>query len=86
MSSADLNRYIKEHLKRQPKTLSMSQIEELVEYDAWLDEQRGLTQRAADEVLGCPSCSLGLCPDGNGGYVPCTICGNTVQPKSALHR
>ena len=54
MSSADLNRYIKEHLKRQPKTLSMSQIEELIEYDAWLDEQRGLTQRALD--LACAEC------------------------------
>lgn len=38
----------------------------------------------ADEVLGCTSCRSGLCPDGKGGYVPCTICGNTVQPKSAL--
>jgi len=48
MSSANLNRYIKEYLKRQPKTLSMSQIEELVEYDAWLDEHGGLTPRAVD--------------------------------------
>lgn len=57
MSSADLNRYIKEHLKRQPKTLSMSQIEELIEYDAWLDEQRGLTQRALDFAPRCPKCN-----------------------------
>lgn len=57
MTSANLNRYIKEYLKRQPKTLSMSQIEELVEYDAWLDAQGGLTPRALDV---CPEC------DGNG--------------------
>lgn len=48
MTSANLNRYIKEYLKRQPKILSMSQIEELVEYDAWLDTQSGLTQHAPD--------------------------------------
>ena len=53
MTSANLNRYIKEYLKRQPKTLSMSQIEELVEYDAWLDTQSGLTPRAADLLLRC---------------------------------
>jgi len=23
----------------------------------------------------CPSCELGLCPDGRGGFIPCTICG-----------
>lgn len=51
MSSANLNRYIKEYLKRQPKTLSMSQIEELIEYDAWLDTQSGITQRALDGAL-----------------------------------
>ena len=45
MSSANLNSYMKEHLKRQPRTLSMSQIEELIEYDAWL-ESRSPTLRA----------------------------------------
>lgn len=54
MSSANLNRYIKEYLKRQPKTLSMSQIEELIEYDAWLDTQSGITKRAADLPTGFP--------------------------------
>ena len=48
--------------------------------------RRGLTSRALDAGLGCPSCSLGLCPDGNGGFIPCTICGNTVQPKTALRQ
>ncbi len=75
MSSATLNRYIKEHLRKQPRTLSMSQMEELIEYDAWLDTQYGLPG-------SCPSCESGLCPDGNGGYIPCTICGNTVQPEN----
>lgn len=40
----------------------------------------------ADQVLGCASCRYGLCPDDKGGYIPCTICGNTAQPKSALRR
>ena len=48
MSSANLNSYMKEHLKRQPRTLSMSQIEELIEYDAWL-ESRSPTLRAPDK-------------------------------------
>lgn len=61
MSSANLNRYIKEYLKRQPKTLSMSQIEELVEYDAWLDEHGGLTQRALD--LAVCTCSTRPTPN-----------------------
>lgn len=30
--------------------------------------------------IGCPSCQYGLCSDGRGGYIPCTVCGNTVQP------
>ena len=47
MSSANLNSYMKEYLKRQPRTLSMSQIEELIEYDAWL-ESRSPTLRAPD--------------------------------------
>jgi len=38
---------MKEYLKKQPRSLSMSQMEELIEYDAWLDT-RGLTLRAAD--------------------------------------
>ena len=68
MSSANLNRYIKEYLKRQPKTLSMSQIEELIEYDAWLDAQSGLTKRALDGAkCAAPDCeepaiyTIGLC-------------------------
>ena len=48
MSSQNLHRYMKEYLKFQPKTLSYSQIEELIEYDAWLESQSGLTPRAAD--------------------------------------
>ncbi len=44
------------------------------------DYARKPTSRAPDK---CPSCSLGLCPDGNGGFIPCTICGNTVQPEIA---
>lgn len=56
MASKDLNRYIKEYLKRQPLTLSMSQMEELIEYDAWLDEQRGTTTRAVDLPIVCADC------------------------------
>jgi hypothetical protein len=48
MASKDLNRYIKEVLKFEPRILSMAQMEILIEYDAWLDEQRGLTQRVPD--------------------------------------
>ena len=55
MSTKDLNRYIKEYLKRQPRTLSMSQMEELIEYDAWLDEQRGTTTLALDAANAAPA-------------------------------
>ena len=44
---------------------------------------RGLTSRALDAGQGCPSCERGLCPNGSGGFIPCTICGNTGQPKDA---
>lgn len=26
----------------------------------------------------CRSCESGLCPDNNGGFIPCTICGRQV--------
>lgn len=38
---------------------------------------------AVIEYIGCPSCRDGLCPDDKGGYIPCTICGNTVQQHKA---
>jgi len=80
MSSADLNRYIKEHLKRQPKTLSMSQIEELVEYDAWLDEQRGLKKCAPDI---CPTCNGEGRSGGIGLSYECPTCNGTGIPAKA---
>jgi hypothetical protein len=26
-------------------------------------------------INNCLSCEKGLCPDGSGGYIPCTLCG-----------
>jgi len=63
----------------------VEQARKLAESLVWDGEVRP-TQRAVDAWQGCPSCSLGLCPDGNGGFIPCTICGNTVQPKTAPHQ
>jgi len=34
----------------------------------------------ANPAKDCPSCRSGLCPDDKGGYIPCTICGNTINP------
>ena len=56
--------------------------EELYTAEEIAEAKSRRTSRALDTGQGCTSCSLGLCPDGNGGYVPCTICGNTVQPKT----
>ena len=79
MASKDLNRYIKEHLKRQPKTLSMSQIEELVEYDAWLDEQRGLTPLALDGAV----CASPECGGEMEVSLTCKVCGETRPASKA---
>lgn len=70
MASKDLNRYIKEVLKFEPRTLSMAQMEILIEYDAWLDEQRGLTPRAVDGAYADPVCACGL-PLSQHGDVAC---------------
>lgn len=64
MSTKDLNSYIKEYLRRQPRSLSMSQMEELIEYDAWLDARRP-TMRAA--VLSDAQAFI------------CYNCGNTLE-------
>lgn len=39
------------------------------------DDFEVLKKLAISEGNGCRSCMLGLCPDGNGGFIPCTICG-----------
>ena len=39
------------------------------------DDFEILKKLAISEGKGCRSCMLGLCPDGNGGFIPCTICG-----------
>lgn len=72
MSSQNLHRYMKEYLKFQPKTLSYSQIEELIEYDAWLESQSGLTPRAAD----LPVCTCSTRP------TPKTL---SIDPNCPVH-
>ncbi len=56
MSSNNLNRYIKEVLKLEPRTLSISQMEILIEYDAWLDSAAELLRAPAEPEQTCPVC------------------------------
>lgn len=41
---------------------------------------------AVDETATCPSCEKGLCPDGKGGFIPCTICGREAGQVESLSR